>query len=448
MSERSNTAYLDGLRGWAAVLVYWHHHELWAHSSAINIFERAYGYRGHFHTVALPGVRLLFNGGHYATATFFIISGYVLAHRPLDLIEKGRTDQLVEHLSSAVFRRWIRLYLPLLITTFLYMTSWHVFDLHIRWTQPQACYLAELRTWFSEVMDFAFPFTRVGSPWLSYNDHLWSIPVELKGSWLSYTVFLALCRSSRPTRLSCQAVLIIYFMYVVHDGWYLSFFAAGMLLREIELWHVSRLPSTYNPASDRTTWRWWWFLVVLLSIYLGGVPHCANSVCIRNNPGWSALSILTPPLDLAYDPKWHYLLPASALVVIAVPHIPWVRRAFEAPLSLYLGRISYSLYLVHGPVMRIAADTIYSAVGWPQRGAGVVHRSLEPIVNIISLPSWGPLGMEVGFLVPQILLLIPVTFGLAHMVTWAVDQPSMKFARWLYRWSLVVERDRGMGKRE
>ncbi|OOF95811.1 hypothetical protein ASPCADRAFT_168486 [Aspergillus carbonarius ITEM 5010] len=436
MSRRSDTAYLDGLRGWAAVLVYWHHHELWAHSSAINIFERAYGFRERYTFVALPGIRLLFNGGHFATATFFIISGYVVSRRPLELIETNRIDQLAEYLSSAIFRRWIRLYLPPLIITFLYMTTWHLFSLRIRWAQPQACYLAELRAWFSEIMDFSFPFTRVGSLWLSYNDHLWSIPVELKGSWLNYTVLLALCRSSRPARLTCQVILTVYSMYIVHDGWYLSFFLAGILLREVELWRATQSASTAD--------AWWWYPVLCLGLYLGGVPHCADRACLQKNPGWYNLSVLTPPLDLAYDPKWHYLLPAAVLLVAAVPRIPWLRRVFQTPLSLYLGHISYSLYLVHGPVMRLAADTIYAAVGWPQLGAGVVHRWLEPaLVNVIPLSSRGPLGMEVAFLISQIFVLIPMTFGLAHLVTWAVDRPSVKFAQWLYGRSLIAMPGRG-----
>jgi hypothetical protein len=48
--------------------------------------------------------------------------------------------------------------------------------------------------------------------------------------------------------------------------------------------------------------------------------------------------------------------------------------------------------------------------------------------------------MEIAFLAPQ-LLLMPLTFGLAHMVTWAVDNPIMKFSGWLYQLTLVVMPD-------
>ncbi|KAJ5196788.1 hypothetical protein N7449_007267 [Penicillium cf. viridicatum] len=62
-------------------------------------------YRERYHLLALPWIRLLFNGGHYATATLFIISGYVISRRPLELIQTGRVEQLANYLSSATFRR-------------------------------------------------------------------------------------------------------------------------------------------------------------------------------------------------------------------------------------------------------------------------------------------------------------------------------------------------------
>jgi hypothetical protein len=46
--RNSRTAYLDGLRGFAAFLVYWHHHQLWPRQNyliigADYIFENSWG---------------------------------------------------------------------------------------------------------------------------------------------------------------------------------------------------------------------------------------------------------------------------------------------------------------------------------------------------------------------------------------------------------------------
>lgn len=76
--------------------------------------------------------------------------------------------------------------------------------------------------------------------------------------------------------------------------------------------------------------------------------------------------------------------------------------------------------------MRVFADPLYAAVGWKGRGL-VVHSRLEALEGVLSLPSWGPLGLEIALLVPQVLL-IPLTIGLASFVTWAIDKPTRKLS--------------------
>jgi hypothetical protein len=44
--------------------------------------------------------------------------GYVLSFRSLVLIREGTSAQLLDSLASSVFRRWIRLYLPTLVSMF------------------------------------------------------------------------------------------------------------------------------------------------------------------------------------------------------------------------------------------------------------------------------------------------------------------------------------------
>src|SRR4051812_25882502 len=49
------TAWLDGLRGFAAFMVYIHHNQLWAHGYTGNlIYENAFGYEGRHYVAALP----------------------------------------------------------------------------------------------------------------------------------------------------------------------------------------------------------------------------------------------------------------------------------------------------------------------------------------------------------------------------------------------------------
>ncbi|KAK6066127.1 hypothetical protein SCUP515_10874 [Seiridium cupressi] len=226
VSQRNEADFLNGMRGVAALLVYWHHHELWLHTTGRNIFERAFGYRDRYYFIALPWVRILFNGGHFATAIFFIISSYSMSIRPLRLIrarEEGRENGvLAEHLASSIFRRGFRLYIPVSITTFVFITAIHLFRPPSRYTVIQDSWFRELQAGFSELMDFSFIFSRVGSPWLSYNDHLWYIPIEYKGSMITY----------------------------ISDGWYCAYSIAGILLCEVEMvFKEAQFPGTSHPSN-------------------------------------------------------------------------------------------------------------------------------------------------------------------------------------------------------
>ncbi|EWG48601.1 hypothetical protein FVEG_08306 [Fusarium verticillioides 7600] len=172
--------YLDGLRGFASLLVYIHHHVLWAHSSAHSIIERSFGYRQRYHFITLPIVRIVFNGGHFGTACLFILSGYVLSikilrfHNATAQTSPSKVEkiQLLDHVRSAIIRRWFRLYLPLFSTTFAQITLIHYLNLRVSAFEPKATYIQEIKALIGEFLDFTFIYNRTASPWLSYNDHL------------------------------------------------------------------------------------------------------------------------------------------------------------------------------------------------------------------------------------------------------------------------------------
>jgi len=50
---------------------------------------------------------------------FFVLSGYVLSHRGLKLARDGDLVKLMDSLSSSVFRRWIRLCVPVITSTYI-----------------------------------------------------------------------------------------------------------------------------------------------------------------------------------------------------------------------------------------------------------------------------------------------------------------------------------------
>jgi peptidoglycan/LPS O-acetylase OafA/YrhL len=119
--------------------------------------------------------------------------------------------------------------------------------------------------------------------------------------------------------------------------------------------------------------------------------------------------------------------------VASIPRIPWLKSFFELRFNQYLGRISFSLYLLHGPVLWTLGDRIYLAVGWSRKDHidGIFHW-----MNIFPLSKSGPLGLEPAFLIPH-LILLPFTLWLSEISTKLFDQPSIRLPQWLYRQALA-----------
>ncbi|TVY67368.1 hypothetical protein LSUE1_G009461, partial [Lachnellula suecica] len=426
------TAYLDGLRGVAAFLVYWQHHELWPLRSvpANRILENGFGYEGKYYFAALPVIRTMFTGGHFAVAVFFVISGYVLSAKPLSLMHAGKLEELGNNLSSALFRRWIRLHVPIILVTFLYMSSWHVFGIWVESPKQKSSFREEFWSWYSEFKNFSYVFRQGGDAWFTYNFPTWSIPVEFRGSIIIYTTLLAVSRSSRDARLWCQAALMFYFMYVV-DGWYGAAFISGMLLCDLDLLAKNdNLPGFFSKLKE-------WekpllYGMLLISVILSGVPSHVNDLGILTGaPGWYYLAFLKP--EAIWDLKWFYLCVAAVCFVTCVPRIWWLKAFFETSFNQYLGRISFSLYLVHGPILWTLGDRLYVAAGWYKESHEL---NIPGLVNLFPLSEAGPLGLEPRFLLPH-LILLPLTLWISEMVTKLGDEPVVRFSQWLYTKSLA-----------
>jgi peptidoglycan/LPS O-acetylase OafA/YrhL len=429
------TSYLDGLRGFAAFLVYLQHHQVWARVaiSAGRIFENAYGYEGQYYFACLPFIRLFFTGGHIAVSVFFVISGHVLSAKPLALIHAGELVKLEDSLASAMFRRWLRLFIPALCTTFIYMTSWHLFGIWTAYPEHQSTYRDELWNWYIQFKGFSWIFRGGKFLWLAYNFHLWSIPVEFRGSIVIFTSLLAFSRCTRNARLLCQVGLIIYFMYIV-EGTLYALFVGGMLLCDLDmLARNGNLPKFFSKLEPYKTRIF--YALFIIGWYLSGVPSfVADHELLRQSPGWKWLYHLRPAFDTEEDHKWFYLFWAATFLTASIPRIRWLKYFFETRFCQYLGRISFAFYLIHGPVLWTLADRIYLAVGWSR------ENNVDGLTDWINigplLPKTGPLGLEPGFLLPH-LIILPFTLWLAEMATKLFDRPSIRFAGWAYRKALL-----------
>ena len=84
-------------------------------------------------------------------------------------------------------------------------------------------------------------------------------------------------------------------------------------------------------------------------------------------------------------------------------------------------------YLVHGPIMSTLGDRLYAAVGMQRTNHAIV---VPHWIGRFPIPSIGPLGLEMNFLLPH-LILLPFTLWVGEVLTVLVDDPCVRFAAWL-----------------
>jgi len=438
------TAYLDGLRGVAAFFVFIHHFILdW-----FPFLSNGYGSTPeNTHLVQLPIVRIFYSGRGMVT-TFFIISGYVLSNKALSLMHSGRYATLLDSLSSSVFRRGMRLFIPTTISTFISLllsrAGWYRHDPlnHNLIPQHKDTFFAEFEVWWKYTIAICNPFQVVdgksmfGHP---YDGHLWTIPVEYRGSLVVFLTLLCLAKARSSIRLAILTGLVTFALWKAH--WDMSLFLCGTLFADIGFNYAARSDPSFDAPTD---------LVSRFSTILTSVPTTAKSLLRRaaittafvlglhllcypdadanKSPGYATIISHTPQsyFDMGKPQKFS-LAVGAILTVSAIANSPALQRPFTTAFAQYLGRISYALYMVHGPVLytvgmmillkantgyKEAADTAGAAQA---RNAYAWDFGAAAVLNSV------------------------LCFWAADWLWRVVDVRAVKIARWVSEWCWVEE---------
>ncbi|KAK7749247.1 hypothetical protein SLS62_008326 [Diatrype stigma] len=241
----SPTAYFDGLRGVAALIVYVFHFGYNWYPSLRDGYG-APGSRDSFWQ--LPIVRVL-HSGRSSVTIFFVLSGYVVTAKTVSLLhpknkhqpQQQQQQQVLHSLSGALFRRPFRLYLPIAVSTLLILVLVRLgaFPGHNSYGAPPAAatWGEQLAHWWQHMGFLVSPFRpidgRIGLYSPPYDGHLWTIPIEFKGSLTVFALILALARVRCWLRLAGVAGAAAWLVQRGDaDG---ALFCAGLLLAEIAL---------------------------------------------------------------------------------------------------------------------------------------------------------------------------------------------------------------------
>ncbi|ORY68778.1 acyltransferase [Pseudomassariella vexata] len=421
------TAYLDGMRGLAALFVFFCHYfytafaiaEGWGHNNA------------NYEIWKLPFVRLLVSGPTMV-CLFFVISGYALSLKPLKQIRSRTFDGFAATMSSFVFRRGFRLFLPTTISTFMVLILLqlgfyehnqefandkqffrNVVEFH---PQRKETLNDELSRWGTEMFNFVhvWGWEKFGGS-TGYDVHLWTIPVEYRCSMMLFLVLFGLARLRTGLRFLCLAG--ISWFVLRNDRWEMFLFLAGMGLAELDI-----IRGAHNPPPSQTSARsilpfeetpstrkrcpkaLMWIVLSIPALYL----MCEPDLGTEGMPGWQFLGTLIP--EWFSDKYRYWQMIGSVIFVFCVARSPQWQSVFNTSFVQYFGRISYAIYLMHGPVMH--------TIGY-----------------IIEKWAWSLTGTEgyaynTGFILASFIN-IPLVIWAADVFWRGVDAPTVRFTKWL-----------------
>ncbi|PYH77579.1 hypothetical protein BO82DRAFT_377888 [Aspergillus uvarum CBS 121591] len=429
------TSPLDGLRGVAALCVV-NYHIISAFHNFVN-----YGYgltpeeahrephcahnnepiEHNLRLHQLPIIRLVYSGSA-PVCIFFVLSGFVLSYRSWQLVRASKLEAVFPSLSSSTFRRGFRLFLPTtlatLITMILIQTGAWDYPAQVAVDQTiitaeNEYHQARLPTFGAQTAHWAsmmWNMTNIFAweeTYPEYDVHLWTIPMEFRASLLLFLILLVLVRLRYRYRVAILIGLIAY--CYGHVRWVMVLFLAGSLLAETSLrWDAARAPEAITPAHTGLCILFLRVVLVFISLYFLSAPD----KCIHRTPGYMTLAKILP----SWDVRFYRVFPSLGAIILVgvISHSAKesrFSRVLDVRLVQYLGWISYSIYIVHGPLMH-----------------GLGYRLFPLMWQITGHEATGPYLM--GFLLAWSVLLF-VVFWVADRFAVAVDDNCVRIGKWL-----------------
>jgi peptidoglycan/LPS O-acetylase OafA/YrhL len=343
--------FLDGLRGLAALDVFFHHFAL----AFLPLAAAQSGLRTGWVPANQDRILLLLNG-RLPVLIFFTLSGFVLAQS---------TANTKRSLPTRLVARYLRLTVPMTVSLVLAWCLLEIFfgtrtELHQISSQiwiTAYTYSTNLPG-VEEALKQGLYKTYLENKWSFFNSPVWTMQCELFGSIAIYLIYRF------PQPFVRRTLLGLFILPGLVWPNYLGF-PLGALLRE--MWTQKSLRE--SPVN---------WLVLPAGI---GLLWCS-----------SRFPFFRPCLDV-------FFALTAALSLYSALTIPQLQRVLSMRLPLFLGRVSFSFYLVHVPWM-------------------------------VTAGAWFYLHLALTF-VPKLLLtgaaVLVSSLMLAWLMTIVVDEPLMKF---------------------
>lgn len=341
--------YLDGLKGLGCVVVFLTHF----------VFAFYYGmYHYQPESCHLPGnldiaigkspLNLIYNGNS-AVRLFLVLSGYLLCR---NFFLTGDRP----HLWKSARRRYLRL-MPAVLVVNVVIYLCMKMGLY---QNAQAAVLAGSTEWFAGFNSFPASFPDMLKESLfgcflfgtnDYNGVLWTLQMLFLGAYLDYA--LAAFASRRRFRWLLYGVLTVLLLRTDFLGMFLGYVLCDFMHTD---WDGRRKLCESRPLN--------WFLFVA-GLYFMGYPSAGFGY---EGTVWSIL----PFVFVNY-----YHIFGVLCFVFSVLNLEPIQRFFSMRGFQYLGRISYSLYLIHFPVIATFGAWFFLKL------QGILGYNLTALLNLI-----------------------------------------------------------------
>ncbi|MFJ7983333.1 acyltransferase family protein [Lysinibacillus xylanilyticus] len=305
---------------------------------------------GHFCLIlpSLPGsikfspLRFLWAGGE-AVIIFYVLSGYVLSMA----LYHSKTNYW-----GYLIKRFVRIYIPYYVWIFITFAVFFIFS-------PYE--VTGLRDWFYDKwqgpvtkLDIINHIVLLNNFFTdNYNPVIWSLAQEMRISIVFPLLFLLFYKQSwKKTILFAMSFsLISIFLNMLHigkaEGFYngyadtlhfTSMFMVGMLLFK----HQEELTQLYKNMknSNRKLLIALGVFLYLYSILIYGLFQNDNTFLLKD---------------------WGVVIGVSIIIIMAMNNLK-VKAILNKGVFVYLGEISYSIYLCHFPITMVLFKLLYAKI--------------------------------------------------------------------------------------
>lgn len=311
--------YLDGLRGLAAFIVVIHHLVLAFYPALYNGDPEQSHTSSNLEIYFANSPLNLVYAGNFSVCIFFVLSGFVLSFKYFST----KNNEII--VSSAI-RRYFRLLLPVFFSIFLSFVLMKISLYH----NNEAATLSFSPWWLGSFWNFEPSFIGMliesfygvfFNEEITYNPVLWTIQIELFGSFLVFLFLLIF--GKYKFRWIIYTLLFIALWNTYYLGFLLGMFLSDLYFsKDIKL-KVFKLNLLIKAA------------LFITSLYLGSYPY--------SNTDDTIYSILP---KFAFSTEFYHIIGAF-LLIIFVLESKRTQRMLNNKVCIYLGKISFSMYLIH-----------------------------------------------------------------------------------------------------